>query len=180
MKKSLKKSDLEKENDKNSIALFKYAIIAPIVNNIHETNSKEEFFRNAASKKYILPNGKETVLTASTIKKWYLDYCRYGFDCLKPKARNDAGLSRKIPSNCIDKIQSIKEQFPHITGKAIYNKLIEDGDINASNVSIASLYRFMNSNNLHTHNITERKAFEMEFCNDCWQRRYLSWTYYYY
>ena len=122
----MKKSDLEKENDKNAIALFKYAIIAPIVNNIHETSSKAEFFRQAASKKYTLANGKQSVLSADTIKKWYLDYCRYGFDCLKPKSRNDAGLSRKIPSNCIDKIQSIKEQFPHITGKAIYNKLIDD------------------------------------------------------
>lgn len=177
---SMKKSDFEKENDKNAIALFKYAIIAPIANNIHETNSKEEFFRLAASKNYTLPNGKQTVLTASTIKKWYLDYCKYGFECLKPKARNDTGSSRKIPHNCIDKIISIKNQLPHITGKAIYNKLIEDGDINASSVSLSSIYRFLNSNNLCTHNITERKAFEMEFANDCWQRRYISWSYYYY
>ena len=176
----MKKTNLEKENDKNAIALFKYAIIAPIVNNIHDTSSKEEFYRIAASKKYTLPNGKQTILTAGTIKKWYINYCKGGFDALKPKARNDAGFSRKLPSDCIDKIYAIKEKFPHITGKAIYNKLIEDGVINASNVSLASLYRFMNSNNLHTHNITERKAFEMEFSNDCWQRRYFSWTYYYY
>lgn len=165
----MEKTKLEKENDKNDIALFKFAIIAPLVNNTYESKSKSEFFRNASLKKYILPNGKETTLTPSTIKKWYLDYCKYGFECLKPKYRNDIGFSRKIPVECIDRITELKEKYPHITGKAVYRKLIEDGDILAKNVSLASLYRFLNNNKLHTHTITERKAFEMEYANDCWQ-----------
>lgn len=165
----MKKTKLEKENDKNDIALFKFAIIAPLVNNTYEDKSKEEFYRSASLKKYVLPNGKETVLTAARIKKWYIDYKKNGFEGLKPKVRTDTGLSRKIPTICIDKITEIKEKYPHITGKAIYAKLIEDGDIMAKNVSLASLYRFLNNNNFHTHTATERKAFEMEFANDCWQ-----------
>ncbi len=165
----MKKTKLEKENDKNDIALFKFAIIANLVNNTYECKSKEEFFRNAALKKYTLPNGKETTLTAGTIKKWYADYKKYGFEALKPKCRSDIGSSRSLPVECIDKITEIKSKYPYITGKAIYNKLVEDGDILAKNVSLASLYRFLNNNNFHTHTITERKAFEMEFANDCWQ-----------
>ena len=165
----MEKSNLEKENDKNAIALFKFAIIAPLVNNIHDCKSKEEFFRKAALKEYTLPNGKQTILTAGTIKKWYLDYCKSGFDSLKPKARNDAGFSRKISIECVDKISELKQQFPHITGKAIYQKLIKDGNIDSKNVSLSSVYRFLNNNDLHTHNKVERKAFEMEFANDCWQ-----------
>ena len=46
---------------------------------------------------------------------------------------------------------------------------MEEGIINASDVSISSLYRFLNNNKLHEHNQVERKAFEMEFANDCWQ-----------
>ena len=171
----MEKTNLEKENDKNAIALFKYAIIAPLVNNIHDCKSKEEFFRNAALKKYTLPNGKETTLGVGTIKKWYIEYCREGFESLKPKYRSDLGSSRKIPVECIEKITELKEKYPYITGKAIYNKLIEDGDILAKNVSLASLYRFLNSYHFHTHNVTERKAFEMEFSNDCWQRGYFAW-----
>ena len=64
----MEKSNLEKENDKNAIALFKFAIIAPLVNNIHDCKSKEEFFRKAALKEYTIPSGKQTVLTAGTIK----------------------------------------------------------------------------------------------------------------
>lgn len=165
----MEKPKLEKENEKNAIALFKYAIIAPLINDIYDCKSKEEFYRNASIKQYTLPNGKTTTLTAGTIKKWYIDYCKYGFDILKPKSRNDAGLSRKIPDECLEKIKSLKKEFPHITGKAIYGKLIEDGDIKAKNVSLASIYRFINNNKLSTHNVVERKAFEMEFANDCWQ-----------
>ena len=165
----MEKTKLEKENDKNDIALFKFAIIAPLVNNTYECKSKEEFLRNAALKKYTLPNGKETTLTTGTIKKWYINYNKGGFEALKPKYRKDIGFSRTIPGECIDKITELKERYPHITGKAIYNKLVEDGDILSKNVSLASLYRFLNANNFHTHNITERKAFEMEFANDCWQ-----------
>ena len=81
------------------------------------------------------------------------------------------GVSRKIPISLVDKITSIKQQFPHITRKAIYRKLIEDGEIDASKVSLASIYRFLNSNNLHIKtNQVERKPFEMEFSNDMWQR----------
>ena len=81
------------------------------------------------------------------------------------------GVSRKIPIALVDKITSLKQQFPHITGKAIYRKLIEDGEIDASKVSLASIYRFLNSNHLHIEtNQVERKPFEMEFSNDMWQR----------
>ena len=58
----MEKTKLEKENDKNDIALFKFAVIAPLVNNNYECKSKEEFYRTAALKKYTLPNGKETII----------------------------------------------------------------------------------------------------------------------
>ncbi len=163
------KSELKKENDKKEIALFKYGIIAPLVHNVYECKSKEEFYRLAASKKYVHPSGKETTITAGTIKKWYIEYCRLGLEALEPECRSDAGFSRKIPTECINKIIEIQQKYPHITGKAIYKKLIEDGCISAKNVSLASLYRFLNNNKLHQRVSTERKAFEMEFANDCWQ-----------
>lgn len=165
----MKKTNLEKENDKDAIALFKYGIIAPLINDAKAYKSKSEFFRQVASKKYTLPNGKETIFAAGTIKNWYLDYCNSGFEALKHKGRCDFGISRKIPSSCFDKICEIQQKNPHITGKAIYKKLIEDGVILAKDVSLASIYRFINSNKLRMNSIVERKAFEMEFANDCWQ-----------
>ena len=165
----MKKTNLEKESDKNNIALFKYAIIAPLINETIEYPSKEAFYRAAAEKKYKLPNGQEVIVTAGTIKRWYLDYKKNGYESLKPKSRTDEGFSRKIPIDCINNILEIKEKYPHITGKAIYKKMIEEGYIDKSKVSVASLYRFLNNNKLHEREVVERRAFEMEFANDCWQ-----------
>lgn len=166
----MKKSEIEKENNKKEIALFKYGVIAPLINDVHDCKSKEEFYRNAATKKYILPNGKQSVLTPGTIKRWYIEYCRSGLEALQPRCRSDAGLSRKIPTEYVDKILELKEKYPYITGKAIYRKLIEDGSIASKNVSLSSLYRFINNHDLRRPtSAVERRAFEMEFANDCWQ-----------
>lgn len=163
------KSELEKEKNKEAIALFKYSVIAPLINNVYDYKSKEEFFREVANKVYKLPNGKQTMLHAGTVKSWYIRYCKQGISALSPKMRSDNGISRSVPIDCMEKIVALKEQYPHITGKAIYKKLIENGDVKAKEVSLSSLYRFLNTNHLHEHNQTERKAFEMEFANDCWQ-----------
>lgn len=110
----MEKSKLERENDRNDIALFKYGIIAPLINNIHTCKSKAEFYREAANKKYTLPNGNEATFSPATIKKWYIKYSKCGFDVLKSKTRSDFGASRKIPIEYVDKIAELKNNF-HIS-----------------------------------------------------------------
>jgi transposase InsO family protein len=153
------------------IALFRFSLIAPLVNNTYEALSKMEYFRNIASREHKLPDGTEVKLAASTLKKWYLKYMKLGIDGLMPKIRNDAGKPRVINEEAINKIHEIKEIFPYITGKMIYQKLVEEGYIKANNVSLASVHRYLRDNNLKRNQVSpsERKAFEMEFANDCWQ-----------
>lgn len=151
------------------LALFKFSIISPLVNNCHDFKSDMEFFRNAALKKYTLPNGKVSTFSHLTIKSWYINYCKSGFDALVPKGRSDFGSSRALPIEAHKRIFELKSEYPHITGKAIYKKIIEEGIINAKDASIASVYRFLKSNELKNIPTIERKAFEMEHANDCWQ-----------
>ncbi len=108
----MEKKKLDRENDKNNIALFRFAVISPLINNTNEYKSKEEFYRKASLKKYELPNGNQITLTPGNIKKWYISYKKDGFDALKSKTRIDTGSSRKIPVECIDKIAAIKEKYP--------------------------------------------------------------------
>ena len=117
------------EEEAKQVALLRFSIIAPLVNNCHEFSSKSEFFRNAATKEYTLPSGKKVFYSPKTFLAWYLDYIHYGFDALIPKTRRDLGESRKLDDATKDKIIELKQQFPHITGKAIYNKLVETGEI---------------------------------------------------
>ncbi|MBC8060556.1 MAG: DDE-type integrase/transposase/recombinase [Clostridiaceae bacterium] len=159
--------------DKKSqeLALFRFSLIAPVINDTYEAPSLSEFFRQVAAKSHTLPGGTSTRFSSGTIKKWYLHYKHAGFDALIPKTRNDVGKPRSLNLNAIEKIHSIKEQLPYITGTLVYSKLVEDGYIKASSTSKATVLRYIRENNLKRNqlNPVDRRAFEMEFANDCWQ-----------
>jgi len=156
---------------KKQLGLFRFSLIAPVVNNCHAFRSNEAYFRDAATKEYFLPNGKKVIFAAGTIKSWYVHYMIEGFNALLPKLRDDLGVSRSIDESKREEILALKKQFPYITGKLLYQKLVENGVINAKDVSNSSFYRFLKANEVRiTHlNTHERKAYEMEFANDCWQ-----------
>ena len=59
------------ENKKlDELALFRYSLIAPLVNDTYTEASKEEYYRKIASKKYNLPDGKIVKFSPGTIKNW--------------------------------------------------------------------------------------------------------------
>lgn len=153
------------------LALFKFSLIAPIVNNTYVAPSQAQYLRDIASKYHVLPNGKNVKFSSETIKKWLINYRKNGFDSLIPKVRSDAGVPRVIDNAAIEKIHDIKNNFPYITGKLVYQKLLEEGYIKATSTSMSSVLRYIRDNNLKRDQLApvERKAYEMEFANDCWQ-----------
>ena len=157
-------------NDFNDMGLFKFQIIAPAINKTHGFSCNEEYFKRMAMKTYTF-NNKEYHFSKSCIKHWYLSYKNLGYNSLEKKKRKDYKTSRKLSNDVIQRIITIRENYPNITGTMIYKKLIDEKYINKFEVSIDTLLRFLRINNLkasQTVNI-ERKMFEMEHVNDCWQ-----------
>ena len=159
----------KRDEAKNQIALFRYGLISSLVNNTYEEKSMEDYYRKVASITYIL-NGKEIKVRASTIKGWYINYKKFGFDGLIPKTRTDLNTSRKLTLEAQQKIIDYKKDFPHISGTLIYQKLIEEGYINESIVSRSTVLKFIRDNYLlfGDDGKVDRRAFEMEFANDMW------------
>lgn len=160
----------ERDSLKREIALFRYGLIAPVVTDTFEEKSQIEYFRNVASKEYNV-NGKKIKFAYSTIKNWYLDYKKDGFNALLPKTRCDINSSRKLSDEAMGKIIFLKKEFPHISGTLIYQKLSDEGYINEFDVSLGTILKFIRDNRLlfdETEN-EDRRAFVMEFANDCWQ-----------
>ena len=129
----------------------------------------EDYYRKAASKSYTL-NGKEIKVRASTIKKWYINYKKFGYNGLIPKTRTDLNTSRKLTLDAQQKIINYKKEFPHISGTLIYQKLIEEGYINQAIVSKSTVLKFIRDNYLlfGDDGKIDRRAFEMEFANQMW------------
>ena len=61
--------------DKNlqEVALFRFSLIAPAINDTYEATSLSQYFRETASKPYILTDGSVVKYSSGAIKKWYLD-----------------------------------------------------------------------------------------------------------
>ena len=76
-------------NDFNDLALFKFQIIAPVINNTHGFSSNEEYFKHASNKSYSF-NNKELKFSKSCIKSWYLSYKKNGFQSLQKKTRKES------------------------------------------------------------------------------------------
>lgn len=159
------------DKNSNDLALFRFSLIAPAVNDTYDANSQMQFFRDIASKIYTLPDGSKVQFSSGAIKKWFLNYKKGGFEALIPKTRKDLGRPRSLDFASIEKIHTLKEKFPYITGKMIYQKLIEEGYIKTKRTSLSSVLRYIRDNNLKRSQIAseDRRAFEMEFANDCWQ-----------
>lgn len=159
------------ENNSNDLALFRFSLIAPLINDTYEARSKMQFFREVAAKTHKLPDGSSEQFSSGAIKKWFLNYKNGGFNALIPKKRNDTGKPRSLDAAAIEKIHALKEKFPYITGKLIYQKMVEEGYIKVTKTSLSSVLRYIRDNNLKRNQIVpeDRHAFEMEFANDCWQ-----------
>ena len=154
----------------NDKSLFRFSIIAPIINNTHSFNTINEYIAFAASKNYYFA-GKNYKFSKSCIKNWYLSYKKQGIVALQEKKRKDENTSRKLNNETVLRIIELREQFPKITGTAIYKKLIEENYIDKEKISLSTILRYLKKNNLKSGQISniERRMFEMENVNDCWQ-----------
>jgi len=162
---------MDKEEKFQQIALFRYSLIAPAVVGTFESPSRTQYFRNIAAKKHKGPDGRHISVTCASLERWYYDYMKSGLPGITPKERIDCGRARVLSAGAVEMICGLKEDFPYITGKAIYGKLVEGGAINAAETSLSTVQRYIRNNGLKrpAENAQEMKAFEMEFANDCWQ-----------
>lgn len=147
--------------------LFKYGVISPLIT---EDTEKVRQFCEEASKKTYYFKGKDYNFSSETLRKWYYKYRNNGFDDLKRKARSDKNSSRKLNEEQIQYIIDLKNKFPRITTKKIYNILKEDGYLDDS-INIQCFYRYIRTNELK-RSITvdkERRRYEKQHPNDTWQ-----------
>ncbi|MDL2300974.1 DDE-type integrase/transposase/recombinase [Lachnospiraceae bacterium OttesenSCG-928-D06] len=159
------------EESKREIALFRFSLIAPVVANTYQQTSKMDYYRKTCESEHQLPNGKKVKLSPLTLKKWYQKYTTGGLEALIPHTRIDLGQSRLLSEDVCKQIHAYRKQFPYITGKKIYEKLIEQGYIKKEDVSIDTVYRYLKSADLTRGAMSSKEclAFEFEHANDCWQ-----------
>ena len=140
-------------NDKNydeavKIAHIRFAVIAPVIQELFAESTKTAYYKKIAQKPLKMPDGNQVIYSFNTFEKWEACYKRNGMDGLMPKSRSDSGTSRALTDTAIAEIFRLKQEFPRINATLIYTKLIADGFIKKSEVSVSAVQRFIKKNDL--------------------------------
>ena len=159
------------DEKRQQIALFRYGILAPLISGTYDdTDSRRGFFRNAAKKTYTSPGGVDTILSASTLERWFYNYQKHGFDALLPQKRTDTGMSRKLDTDMIEQINYLKQEYPRIPATLIHQKLIDNGTIAKGGISLSTVNRYINQLNReikYTPN-KDMHRYERPHINEVW------------
>ena len=93
-----KKGHLNFMNDdlRQKVALFRFSIIAPIINSSFGESTAKEYIETVCAKKHDVPGFSIKEYTPGAIKDWLYQYRKNGFDGLIPKVRCDIGKSRSL------------------------------------------------------------------------------------
>jgi putative transposase len=145
------------ESMRHDIALFRYGLIAPLVNGQVEP------------KAYL--NQGDKPIAAKTILDWCARYKKGGFDALKPKRRSDRGRSRRLSPDDEDHILALRKEHPTMPVTLFYEQLTKQGDI-PTTLSYFTIYRLLKKHNLVGKEILpmpERKRFAYDQINELWQ-----------
>ena len=101
----------EKDQDLGQqIALFRYGLIADLVNWPPGQRGLYTQLREKAERSYHIPGSRRTRVAQETLRGWLAAWRRGGFDALQPRPRADLGRSRGIPGPVADLLCSIKDE----------------------------------------------------------------------
>jgi putative transposase len=100
---------------RQSVALFRYGLIAEFVHLSPNTPGLYAKLREKAQQSYHIPGSTRTRVAAETLRDWLKRYRRGGFDALLPKPRTDRGRSRALPPLIADALLSLKEELPQLS-----------------------------------------------------------------
>jgi transposase InsO family protein len=157
-------------SDKRSeeLALFKYRIIAEVLNNTGKWQMKH--FKKMANQEHDVPYCGKKKYKAATFKAWLRAYRIGGFDALKPKTRSDKGGSRKIDEKLGKIIKEKVKSYQFLSSAGIYRLLISEGDISSNQIGEGAFRKYIKDNKLKVLAVEPkaRKKFEKQNINELW------------
>jgi transposase InsO family protein len=160
------------ESDAQKMAMFRFGLIAPVINETYTEPSKLAYFRTVTSGALTLPDGAKRSYSPSTLTYWERLYLKGGFNALVHTGRSDKGYSRKLTGEAAEAIFALRKAWPKINATMIFERLIEEGVINAHDVSLSTVQRFVRARARELCAVPEskdRKAFEAERVLGLWQ-----------
>jgi putative transposase len=158
---------------RQSIALFRYQVIAPLFTVERSRGALKRALRDASERVHDHPTRGHIKVGLGTLEQWYYAYKRDGLDGLMPQARHDLGASRIIDDDMAESLEALALRTPPLTGTAILAELeAKSGGNGRPMPSLSTLYRFLHARGLDDRRRPARedhRAYCFELAGDCWQ-----------
>ena len=130
-----------KNLDPIEYAQFKFAFIAPLIQNLYTDESELAYYKRVAAQPLTLPNGEVRLFKPDTIGKWAWLYRKGGLDSLIRSVRTNTGSCKSLDSAAIEHLYELCEKYPRLNATMLYNILVQDGFLDAT-TSVRSVQRF--------------------------------------
>lgn len=158
------------EKDREKVALFRYGLIAPILNG--QVANQKEYLAEVAGKVHQVPYYGPKEFTPKTLAGWLLAYRRAGFEGLKPKQRSDRGQSRKLTREQEEHLLALRSEMRDMPVSFFYDRLVDKGEFLPKDLSYATVYRILKKHGMigkDSVKSPERKRFAYDTVNTLWQ-----------
>jgi transposase InsO family protein len=158
---------------RRKVALFRYAVLGPLVSARLCHGDRQALFRLAASRIHEHPNGRKMKLSARTVEDWYYAYLARGLKGLYPKVRKDAARNKAVADDIAALLVFAKTQRPGRTIRQLIRILERAKKVEPDTLSPATVHRLLRRAGVPTHRPKEhgdkqRRAFLPEHASDLW------------
>ncbi len=109
----------------DDVALFRYGLIADLVHMKPGEKGIGEKLKEKSDREYDIPGTLRRRVADETLRDWLKLYRRGGFEALRPKPRQDAGLSRSLPRDVQDLLVAIKDDQPELSVQLVIQRARE-------------------------------------------------------
>jgi transposase InsO family protein len=155
------------------IALWRFAILGPLVSARLEHGDRQAHFREVAQKRHVHPTtGKEVRFQQRTIEGWYQDYRAHGLAGLTPRRRADRGKTRVIRPELAELLLRAKRERPRRSIRRLIRILERAGKAAPGELTRSSIHRLLVQHGASRRPprgpTAERRSFLVEQAGDLW------------
>jgi transposase InsO family protein len=160
------------EKARHQLALFRIAVLGPLVGARLEHGELVELCREAAARTWELPSGALIEISARTIEAWHYAYQAGGFEALHPTRRSDADKPRAISADLSSLILRLKQEKPRRSIKRIVRVLERAKVVERGELAKSTVHRLLKVHGTSRRPLrgpgAERRSFIYEFAGDMW------------
>ena len=160
-------------NDLHPVALFRLAVLGPLVSREHLGHGElKRLIRELAGRDYDIPGTDRYRIGEKSIEAWYYAWRRNGIEALTPKVRSDRGQS-KLPAAIQAALLDAKRDHPRRSIDQLIALLEHSGQAPRGTVPRSSVHRLLQGHGLSrpvsaASEPEEHRSYEARYAGDIW------------